>query len=160
MMKGRYTHLIFLFAAIAFLAAGCKSKKETSNGDEKNEKGASGIMIPTVIVEEGFVAPENNHDFTVESAKMDGHILILEVSYGGGCEDHKFELYTDKVFMKSVPPKLVVFLKHDNGRDRCRAIKFETLQFDMQAAQYPTEQEDYKLIFLLNNWKGEIEYVY
>ncbi|MFT5600494.1 MAG: hypothetical protein ACI9N1_000729 [Flavobacteriales bacterium] len=162
MMKGRYTHLIFLIAAIAVLATGCKCKKDATKEADKNgtEKAASGAMIPSVIVTDGFVAPEKNHAFTVNSAKMDGHILYVEVSYSGGCEEHKFELHTNRMFMKSMPPKLGVFLKHDNGGDNCEAIETKTLQFDMQAAQYPTEQEDFKLIFLLNNWKDGIEYVY
>ena len=152
-MKMVKISMLMMLVSLVFVQ--CKSRK----GD-KSTKAADGKMIPSIIVNTEFVAPEKNHPFTVKSTSIDGHILNVEVEYSGGCEKHNFTLHTNKMYMKSMPPKLGIFLKHDNGGDNCREMKTEQLQFDLQACQYPTDREEYSVMLMMNNWKGQLEYKY
>jgi len=145
----KLTTIVFLGAAMVLVS--CKARKN---------KNKSGDNVPSIIVSTDFSIPESNDDFKVSGVKMKGDILSVYVSYSGGCEDHEFTLHTNKMYMKSLPPKLGVFLKHNANGDACKMLKMDTLQFNMKDCQYPSTEEDYTLILNMNNWKDPINYIY
>lgn len=70
--------------------------------------------------------------FVINSAEITGNILILSVSYGGGCEDHDFLLYmSPPVFMESFPVQVNLYLHHNGHNDACDAYLTEELRFDL-----------------------------
>src|SRR3989338_2634747 len=69
--------------------------------------------------------------FTIKNIEVINQDLVIEVSYGGGCEDHEFDLIWDGSFMKSNPPQVNLDLYHNANNDLCKAIKYETLRYDI-----------------------------
>lgn len=60
-----------------------------------------------------------------------GHTLTLEVRYGGGCAEHRFQLVGQGSFQESWPVGLVLILAHDDGDDPCDGLLHTTLRFDL-----------------------------
>ena len=145
-MKG--FSVIILFAALAMMS--CKTNKGNGSAettgpesledlDPNQEEGAINqpndvivIDIETpVIVDPEYTAPEKNDPFTVKSASIKGDVLSLKVSYSGGCNDHEFKAITNRTYMKSMPPKLGITIEHNANGDMCKALKTETLTFNL-----------------------------
>lgn len=108
----------------------CKKKDTVENKETKTE------IVSEIIVQKGFVKPETSDMFDMVKTSIEGNILTVEVSYGGGCNEHEFKLYFDGSYMKSLPPKANFILTHDNKGDACRSIVEKTLKFDISKAQY------------------------
>ena len=64
-------------------------------------------------------------------AEIEGDLLKLEVSYGGGCARHDFSLLFSGVFMQSFPMQTHLDLAHDAHGDPCRAIVGARPTFDL-----------------------------
>ena len=58
-------------------------------------------------------------------------VLMLNVSYGGGCEAHDFTLITSGVFLESDPVQLQAVLAHNANGDSCEAWITETYHFNV-----------------------------
>jgi hypothetical protein len=69
--------------------------------------------------------------FTFGRMRIDGDILIVEVSYGGGCEEHDFKLFDTGLATRSIPPQHVLRLEHDAHGDSCEAYITRELYFDL-----------------------------
>ncbi len=136
----------------------CAKKKATAEGTQET----TNVTIPKpevekIIIDQGFVAPETNGRFTVDSWSINGSIVEIAVSYSGGCEEHIFKLYTDQKYMKSYPPQLNLFLEHIDNNDRCRAMIMKKLAFDVSGIEYPGTSQ---IVLHLNNTKETIIYNY
>ena len=80
---------------------------------------------------------ENPEDFEIDSLHIDSFsinkmrvderedIVIFEVSYGGGCEEHQFQLYSTQGMLYSNPPGCLVYLSHDGNNDNCKKLVTE-----------------------------------
>lgn len=62
---------------------------------------------------------------------VDGQVLILDATYGGGCETHDFEAYWDGSVMKSLPPRAAIVLVHRANGDVCRGLMQTKVQIDV-----------------------------
>lgn len=147
-----------LAVGILFTFSACAKKKAAAEGTTETVN----VTIPKpdtekVIIDQGFIAPETNGRFEVESMEINGSILELSVTYSGGCEEHIFKLYSDQMYMKSYPPQLNLFLEHIDNNDRCRAMIIKKLAFDLSGIEYPGTNE---LVIHLNNTKLTINYKY
>jgi hypothetical protein len=72
--------------------------------------------------------------FTLQNASLEGCLLTVDVSYGGGCEEHEFELFmSPSVFGESFPAQANLWLKHNANGDICRAVVSDKLEFDITA---------------------------
>ena len=60
-----------------------------------------------------------------------GDVLMLDVSYSGGCEAHEFTLVTSGVFLELNPVQLQAVLTHNANRDSCEAWITETYHFNL-----------------------------
>ena len=60
-----------------------------------------------------------------------GDTLTVTVSYGGGCETHRFTLVASNVFLESYPVQLGASLAHDANGDSCEAWLTEDWDFDL-----------------------------
>jgi hypothetical protein len=147
---------IALLLFVVGVVTSCNCKKKTG-GDSETK---SNMMSNRVIVQSGYIAPESTDPFTVENALVKGDNLIMYVSYGGGCKTHEFKAYASDVYMKSMPPKLGLFIEHNANTDLCKSIVRDTLTFDLSTIKYPGKDKDYSVVFTLNNWKGSLEYKY
>ncbi len=67
----------------------------------------------------------------LNDAAVDGDILTLNVSYGGGCEPHEFTLVISGSFVDAEPVELHAVLAHDANNDSCEAFLTEEYIFDL-----------------------------
>jgi hypothetical protein len=112
----------------------CKKNPSASSGTENEE-------ISSIIVQQGFIKPENLALLDIIKTTIEGNILTIVVSYSGGCAEHEFKLYFDGNYKKSLPPKVDFILTHDNKGDACRSIVEKTLKFDITKSQYTGGKE-------------------
>lgn len=128
-------YLLILAMSLALFA--CKDKSEmvaaatTEAAPAEKQKEA---VVKPVIVDPEYKGRETDA-FSIKAASLTGDILTITVSYGGGCEEHVFELYSDKKYMKSLPPQLNLVLEHDANKDACRAMITQDLKFDLKGLQ-------------------------
>jgi hypothetical protein len=71
-------------------------------------------------------------ELAIEGGALDGIILQIYTSYGGGCGDHEFILLGRPNFMESYPVQIDLYLHHRNIDDYCDAIVSDTLCFDLR----------------------------
>lgn len=77
--------------------------------------------------------PQPQDPINIEGAKVNGDVLTLNVSHGGGCAEHTYTLAWDGTFQKSAsaaPVANLVMIHNANG-DRCKAMKFAELRYDL-----------------------------
>lgn len=77
--------------------------------------------------------PESPNSVSVLDARVQGHVAILELRYGGGCkDDHAFELHAAEPFLESQPVQILSRLVHRTN-DTCEAQLRRTVEFDLRA---------------------------
>ncbi len=97
---------------------------ETAHTGETGETGDPGAALD--VCELSVDDP-----YTLDGATLEGDTLFVDVSYGGGCETHTWELCWDGSFAQSYPVQVWVELGHDDHDDPCDAWISETLSFDL-----------------------------
>ena len=152
-MKKKYIPLVIL--GVSLLSFQCTDPKSTSMTDQSNQQTESSEepILQEVEVIQGY-QPEATDAFDVISAGVKGDILTLVVSYGGGCEDHEFNLIFNGAYKKSLPPQIDLFLKHNANGDKCRAMVQQELKFDIAAVKGSNKS----VVISLNNFKEKIQY--
>lgn len=103
--------------------------------------------------------PEKNDQTNIQSAKIKGNNLILEVSYGGGCEEHDFSLVGSQMISKSLPPIRAIKLVHDAHEDKCKAIIMKTLTFDISNLAYKQEKGS-EIMLKIDGVKENLKYTF
>lgn len=107
--------------------------------------------------------PKKSAPFEIGKPRFKGDTLLLDVEYGGGCQDHVFTLYWDDRFKENVPLSASLVLIHNDNRDECEAWLSETLEFDLTLikksflAGYPTNV-DREVMLKITGLKDEISY--
>ncbi len=76
----------------------------------------------------------------VDSISVSGDVLSVFVNYSGGCKAHSWELLSNGMFAKSLPPKVTVCLKHTNNGDMCRELKMQEVKFNISKLKYLASQ--------------------
>ncbi|MFY1829024.1 hypothetical protein ACN47A_24100 [Myxococcus fulvus] len=79
--------------------------------------------------------PQPQDPINIEGAKIEGNVLTLSVAHGGGCAEHTYELAWDGHLQPKpgAAPVANLVLIHDGHGDRCKAMKFAELRFDVSA---------------------------
>lgn len=142
-----------LFILTIALASACGTTKDTM-GTKSEDQAASAKDVSKVqkpVVEMGY--EEKSDPYNLLSASVDGKKLKLKVQYGGGCEEHAFELYTNGMIMKSLPPKQRFFLRHYNHGDSCKGLKTKDLVYDLSE----TTVTGNSLIIMLDGYDGVLK---
>jgi hypothetical protein len=70
--------------------------------------------------------------------EIKGDTLVLTVQYSGGCKEHNWELVSNGMYAKSLPPQISVCLKHTNNGDACRELKIQELKFNISKLKNPS----------------------
>ncbi len=99
--------------------------------------------------------------FVFNSVKLIKNFLFLNVSYGGGCEEHIFLLISTS-FMESNPVQVNVVLSHEDNNDPCDAWITEEMIFNLLPLK-KLYQEQYqvtfaKIILNLEDWEDSLTY--
>ncbi|HSH74250.1 MAG TPA: hypothetical protein VLA09_00985 [Longimicrobiales bacterium] len=84
-----------------------------------------------------IVSPETTDDdwprdpYALGEITVDGLALKAEVSYGGGCRQHRMDLVAWGGWLESFPVQIEALVTHDDGDDPCRAFITEERSFDL-----------------------------
>jgi hypothetical protein len=141
-----------LFFALIVLFSACKSSKNASKKSEKMKDKQEQTLVARI----GDFVEKNDH-FDLIEAKIEGNFLLLKVGYGGGCQEHEFELIGSTVIAKSMPPIRSVQLVHKANNDMCKAYIYKDLKFDIR--NLAERQEKGRTIYL-NNEKFKEKLLY
>ena len=85
----------------------------------------------TLTLIDGVGVDSKSDPFDVGFVRIVGDVLIVEVSYGGGCAEHSFTLLDTGVATRSIPPQHCLRLVHDGRGDACEAYLTRELFFDI-----------------------------
>ena len=83
----------------------------------------------------------------------------MDVSYGGGCKDHEFQVIGSLAIAKSQPPIRGVQIVHQSNDDNCKAIVRKKLEVDIKDLTYMPE-EGSQIYFTIDGWDGRLLYTY
>ena len=131
----------------------CKKKKDLIK-NEITEEGIPAELkseIPAIRIVRSM--PTETDLFQVKGVAIKDNIISIDVQYSGGSKEHTFELFSNQMLMKSLPPKMNLFLQHQANGDLAKALKTETLLFDLTLLNAPPGTT----ILLMNNYDQGIE---
>lgn len=130
-------HTFFILLAITLFFA-CHKKSIDKTQSSKTEKSVKNADMPVknAIVDAETDMAEKGAPYTVDSIKINQDILSVFVNYSGGCENHSFDLYSNGMYAKSMPPQLSLCLKHTNNNDNCRELITKELKFNVANLKY------------------------
>ncbi len=101
---------------------------------------------------------------TIEDAKIAGDALVLDLSYGGGCETHDIGLCWDGSLAESDPVQTWFDVSHDGHDDNCDAWIQEQRQFDLSpqklAWQQGYQMEHGTILVHVAGWGATLEYTF
>lgn len=77
---------------------------------------------------------EENADFTIVGIERIGTLLKVDVSYGGGCQNHFFDVVWDGLVQEIVPCKTGLIISHrkDDNNFGCNRAITDTLEIDLE----------------------------
>jgi len=129
--------------ATALLLTGCFElpwQTERSQGTETDRDD----YAPTDTSDTWLDAPEpfsdcsreQGHDYTIDlgaGTVIEDDKLLVAVSYGGGCEEHQFQIcWPEDTFDDStLPVQTRLDIWHGGARDYCEALVTEVVEFDL-----------------------------
>ncbi len=154
-MHRRFIIEVALCSLVLTLNA-CKGKKHPLQSGSGNA-GSVPSSIPYVMVDKELDRTLTNASFKVVSWTVEEEITTVVVNYSGGCKTHRFNLYSDAKYTKSIPPQLHLYLRHENHGDACRRLIRDTLRFHLAPVRYPGQKA---LILKLNNTQKTVRYPY
>lgn len=111
---------------------------------------------PEVIIDNTFMPGTDKPTYNIASALVTGNILSLNVSYAGGCAEHSFELVSNGLYAKSLPPQTTVYLRHQSD-DTCDKTIEKTVSYDISKLKYPGQNT---LLIKIITFKEKIAYKY
>jgi len=72
-------------------------------------------------------------EFQLDSVWIQGDVIFLRVTYGGGCQNHYFWLFmSPDTFFESYPVQVAFFLRHYSYNDQCDALITRDLAFSLR----------------------------
>ncbi|AKQ64668.1 putative lipoprotein [Myxococcus hansupus] len=90
-----------------------------------------GALLPLVVTK----SPEQKDSIGIYSMRVEGPVLTLGVSHGGGCAEHTYSLEWDGMLQQGVDgtPVANLVLVHDAHGDRCKAMLRARPRFDLSS---------------------------
>lgn len=162
---------IFFLICITISMISCKSRKITESPTTSetyqteltvDEPRDSTSILPISI------NPMNNmkdlgDPYKILTARIQDDKLWLEISYGGGCKEHAFEMLFNKAYQEQNNKEtggsslISLSMKHEGNEDACRSIVRQNLRFDLTSIQ----NEGYKKLNIrLSSWEEVLVYSY
>ena len=134
-----------IISSILVFVISCVNSKSTQTNDSIK-------LSPVNIVDDVSIYTRNNSETTILKASIEGSILVLNISFNGGCEIHDFELIGSEVLLKSNPPVREVKLIHNANNDDCRELVKKELKFDV--SKFKSEKA---VMLKIEGWIPKIE---
>jgi hypothetical protein len=144
-MRKSFISKILLSLTIIFFIIACNKEKEIGCTDpsavnyDPDATSIPGSDIGHCIYDSSCLTLIQNvdiNDYLVDSYNIDtafifGDFLKVNVSYGGGCEDHIFNLVHEFLFCGTSPIHVPLYLTHNSNNDNCEAALAQELCFDI-----------------------------
>ena len=142
--------ILILICSCLFVACKCQKKIVEQNNMNNQE---------VLLIGKVDMLSDSSDVIKIEDAKIVGNKLEIKVSYGGGCENHSFELIGSPNISKSLPPIRSIQLIHRANKDACKALIIKELKFDISAFTYKKESGD-AIYLQLDGWDAKLLYTY
>jgi hypothetical protein len=114
-----------------------------------------------IIIDDSLYQTAPRDPITINDIQIRKNLLIFNVSYGGGCEDHIFELIATP-FMESYPVQVNIVLSHEDHDDPCDMWITETLTFNLiplkTSYQNSYHEESDTIVMNIEGWDESITY--
>lgn len=150
--------IITILSAVLLLFS-CASKKNAENESKKGNMAENGLDIIKVKATTGQFAKASDPITSIDTVFIEGNTMYIDLTYGGGCKDHEFQLIGSLAIAKSYPPIRGIQLVHKANEDNCRALVRKRLEVNIEEIAY--QQEEGSEIYLsLEGWKERIKYTY
>ncbi len=127
-----------LIVSLSVLLLGCtignnNGAPDIGNKSDNDDNGDGNYDVQPIILDNDGSFDEYEDDGGVEfnNAYITNEaVLVLEVTYSGGCVDHGFTMVWDGNVMESYPTQINLFLFHDFNDDPCDGLVDKILYFD------------------------------
>ncbi|MBK5284589.1 MAG: hypothetical protein JJE25_04245 [Bacteroidia bacterium] len=140
--------LSVLFVSALIFISGCHCE----NQSVKTTSGAE-VAVEKIIIDNSY-SQEGRPDYSVDSLFILNDILHLSINYSGGCKEHSFQLFSNGMFGKSLPPQVSVHLQHNSNGDNCRELINKELQFNISPLKYNSSKK------IIINFDGTQKVIY
>jgi len=94
-----------------------------------------------IIIENQKYSDTDRDPFDIINVSVNTDLIIFDVGYSGGCENHTFQLISKEMFMESDPVQIDVVLSHDDKNDPCDAYIYDTIVFDLSNLKQKWQNE-------------------
>jgi hypothetical protein len=166
-MRKSFISKILLSLTIIFFIIACNKEKEIGCTDpsavnyDPDATSIPGSDVGHCIYDSSCLTLIQNvdiNDYLVDSYIIDtafifGDFLKVNVSYGGGCEDHIFNLVHEFLFCGTSPIHVPLYLTHNSNNDNCEAALVQELCFDISSL-YDLCADTSELFISLNDPKN------
>ncbi|MDQ3190205.1 MAG: hypothetical protein M3Q58_01275 [Bacteroidota bacterium] len=126
-----------------FALNSCKTGKSGNKVDNTESK------VEKVIIDPQFSPKGKNTRMQIlEVKEISNEIIEISFNYSGGCKEHSFSLYSTGGLIKTLPPKINIYLVNHQQDDVCRELLTIKKQFDISPALSENNQ---KTILIFNN---------
>ena len=117
--------------------------------------------IQDIIIDDSLYQDASRDPITFNNVKLCRDILRINVSYGGGCKEHKFALIATS-FMESHPVQVNVLLSHEDNDDPCDMWITEEMVFNLltlkKAWQQSYHEKSGTIVMNVEGWEESIYY--
>lgn len=114
-----------------------------------------------IIIDDNYYQNAPRDPFVFNRIKLVGSNFFINVSYGGGCEEHEFVLIATS-FMESYPVQVNVLLSHEDNDDPCDAWITEEMAFNISPLKKAWQEQYNKIsgtiMINLDGWEEQITY--
>lgn len=109
--------------------------------DNSNQTKWEGPCVENPIFKQRF---QSGYSFNPSEAKISNDVLTFKISYGGGCGcAEKIMVWNGKLVEDSAGRKIAELVFSFKNSDMCRAIKHDTLLYDLKTLDFGEEEDVY-----------------
>lgn len=147
--------------AAGLLLFACGSKKNATEGESGNGNATKRTTMNVVKVKAttGQFVKDSDPIISIDTVEIKGNTMYIDLSYGGGCQKHTFEVIGSLAIAKSYPPIRSLQIVHHANGDNCRAIQTTTLEVDLKDVAYKQE-EGSEIYYSIEGWEGRVYHKY
>jgi hypothetical protein len=133
-----------LFSITLAIFISCKGGESSSKQVVKKN-----TEIQFVKIDAEFSAETKNTRANIVAVnKISKDIIEVIFNYSGGCKEHEFYLITTGGMIKTLPPKISLYLVDKQEDDHCRMLITDTIIFNIRPIIPPKTDS---LLLLINN---------
>jgi hypothetical protein len=147
-----------LIVCLTIVAFGCKSTKNVALSENPSKDTVQKNENVVIAASIGRI-DQASDPISISNLRIQGNKMLIDVSYGGGCEDHQFQVIGSPMISKSLPPVRAIQLVHVANGDKCKMNVMKTLEVDISDFAYKKENGS-EIYLTLSGWSQQIEYTY